>query len=124
MAQDDWNRRWKEIGPERRRRILRAVQRGEAVNDVRDAAFALELIDRRRRLAARFGRSRRWFSLRHVLILAVAGVPLGIVRHDFVIVGITVALTLYLMGLLAVLNKLEARANLAREKNEQLARLI
>jgi hypothetical protein len=121
VVEESWKRRWSELGPERRRRIARAIQRGEAVTDVRDAPLAVELIDRKLRHAARFHRARRWFSIRHLAVMATLGIPLAIMTHDVLPVVVLVLLAVYLLPLTALVSKLEARAKVAREKNAQIA---
>jgi hypothetical protein len=121
VVDHDWKRRWSEVEPERRRRIARAIHRGEAVADVRDAPLALELIEHKLRHASRFNRTRKWLSPRHLLLVAGVSVPVAVVTHDYVPMGIFVGLPLYLFPLQVFLSRLEARTKLALEKNKELA---
>ena len=124
MAQDPWKQRWKEIGPERRRAIYRAIRRGEAVSDVRDAPLAVELIDRRRRRAEPLAGTRRFLSTQHLLVFVGLALALGIVGHDFTAMLVAALVALYLIPLRFLLNQFEARSNAAREKNAELASLF
>ena len=122
---DDWTRRWKSIPPEQRRRIVRAVARGEAVSDPGDAPLALEVIDRREQKlqSARTGWFSRWLSWRHLAILATIGVVAAVLFHDFVVVGIALLTALYVVGYRLFLRRLETSIAEARRNNEQLAPL-
>jgi arginine exporter protein ArgO len=88
----------------------------------------VELIDRRAENAARFARYRARFSLKHVVILAVIGITLGALLHDIVVMETALlasCLWLQLLGLQAFfLDRLHARAAIARAKNEELAQLL
>ena len=121
MADDDWKRRWREIGPERRRSIRRAIQRGEAVSDARDAPIAVALIDRRKQRTELHAGTRTMFSPRHFVLLVALGVIFGILGKDFTAVAIAVLIAVYLIPMRLFLNRLETRANAAREKNARLA---
>ena len=121
MGKDDWDQRWKAIGPERRRRVLRAVYRGEEVGDPRDAPLAVELVDRRKAVAVRYIGS-RWFSRTHVLFFTAIGLPVAVVTGDLRMATLGLLLALYLLSFGAFMKRLQARATQAREKNEQLTR--
>jgi hypothetical protein len=123
VARDDWKQRWEAIGPERRRHVIRAVYRGEEVNDPRDAPLAVELVDRRKTLAARYIGS-RWLSPTHVAFFAVLGLPLAFWTREFRLAVFGLLLALYLLGFGAWIKRLQARATLARDSNEKLTRLL
>jgi uncharacterized membrane protein len=120
---DEWTRKWRSIPVEQRRRIVRAVARGEAVVDPRDAPLALEVIDRRERKlqSARNGWFARWVSVRHLVPLACIGVVAAVLFHDFLVIGLALATALYLVGFRVFLSRLETSIGEARQKNEQLA---
>jgi len=122
---DEWIRKWRSIPPEQRRRIVRAVARGEAVSDPRDAPLALEVIDRREQKlqSARTGWFSRWLSGRHLAIVACLGVVAAVLFHDFVVVGVALLTALYVVGFRVFLRRLETSIAEARRKNEQLAQL-
>jgi Flp pilus assembly protein TadB len=122
---DEWARKWRSIPVEQRRRIVRAVARGEAVADPRDAPLALEVIDRReqRLQSARSGWFSRWLSGRHLVILACIGLVAAFVFRDFLVIGLTLLTAVYVVGFRAFLRRLETSITEARRKNEQLARL-
>jgi Flp pilus assembly protein TadB len=122
---DEWTRKWRSIPPEQRRRIVRAVARGEAVSDPRDAPLALEVIDRREQKlqSARTGWFSRWLSGRHLAIVACLGVVAAVLFHDFVVVGVALLTALYVVGFRVFLRRLETSIAEARRKNEQLAQL-
>jgi len=122
---DEWIRKWRSIPPEQRRRIVRAVARGEAVSDPRDAPLALEVIDRREQKlqSARTGWFSRWLSGRHLAIVACLGVVAAVLFHDFVVVGVALLTALYVVGFRVFLRRLETSIAEARRNNEQLAQL-
>jgi Flp pilus assembly protein TadB len=107
-----------------RRRIVRAVARGEAVADPRDAPLALEVIDRReqRLQSARSGWFSRWLSGRHLAILACIGLVAAVLFHDFFVIGLVLLTALYVVGFRVFLRRLEKSIAAARQNNEQLAR--
>ena len=122
---DEWARRWKSVPLEQRRRIVRAVARGEAVADPRDAPLALELINQReRRLQA--GRS-RWFSRlvsgRHIVFLACFALIGVALTRDYLVLGLALLVALNLAALRVFLRRTEKKTAEARQKNEQLAQL-
>jgi uncharacterized membrane protein len=121
---DEWTRKWRSVPVEQRRRIVRAVARGEAVADPLDAQLALEVIDRReRRLqSARSGWFSRWLSGRHLVILACIGLVAAVLFHDFFVIGLVVLTALYVIGFRLFLRRLEKSIGEARQNNEQLAR--
>jgi Flp pilus assembly protein TadB len=120
---DEWNRRWRSLPPEQRRRIVRAVARGEAVADPRDVSLALEVIDKREQKlqSARTSWFSRWLSGRHLAIVAVIGVVAAVLFHDFVLIGVALLTALYVVGFRLFLRRLETSIAEARRKNERLA---
>jgi hypothetical protein len=122
---DEWTRKWRSIPVEQRRRIVRAVARGQAVADPGDASLALEVIDRREQKlhSARNGWFARWLSGRHLVILACIGVVAAVMFHDFVVIGLALLTALYVVGFRLFLSRLETSIAEARQKNEQLAEL-
>jgi Flp pilus assembly protein TadB len=122
---DEWTRKWRSIPPEQRRRIVRAVARGEAVSDPRDAPLALEVIDKREEKlqSARNGWFSRWLSGRHLAIVACLGVVAAVLFHDFVVVGVALLTALYVVGFRVFLRRLETSIAEARRNNEHLAQL-
>jgi Flp pilus assembly protein TadB len=123
LRDDEWTRRWRSIPPEQRRRIVRAVARGEAVADPRDVPLALEVIDKREQKlqSARTGWFSRWLSGRHLAIVACIGVVAAVLFHDFVLIGVALLTSLYVVGFRLFLRRLETSIAEARRKNEQLA---
>jgi len=121
---DEWVRKWRSIPVEQRRRIVRAVARGEAVGDPRDAPLALEVIDRReqRLQSARSGWFSRWLSGRHLVVLACIGVVAAVLFHDFFVIGLVLLTALYVVGFRVFLRRLEKSIAEARRNNEPLAR--
>jgi hypothetical protein len=108
--------------PDRRRRVARAIARGEAVSDPRDASLALELIARREERLQRAERSWfwNWFSKRHLAVFATSGVIVGLLTRNALLVFIAVALPLYFLGARMVLARLQAKLASARERNTRL----
>ncbi|MGZ8692647.1 MAG: hypothetical protein ACXWZY_11940 [Gaiellaceae bacterium] len=125
LGGDEWARKWKSLPTEQRRRIVRAVARGEAVADPRDAPLALELIERRERKlqSARSGWFSRWLSGRHLVILACIGVVAALLFHDFLVIGVVLLTALYVTGFRMFLRRLEKSVAEARERNEQIVQL-
>jgi Flp pilus assembly protein TadB len=125
LRDDEWTRRWRSIPPEQRRRIVRAVAKGEAVSDPRDAPLALEVIDRREQKleSARTGWFSRWLSGRHLVILACIGLVAALVFRDFLVIGVTAMTAVYVVGFRVFLRRLETSIAEARRKNERLAQL-
>jgi hypothetical protein len=122
---DEWARKWRSLPTEQRRRIVRAVARGEAVADPSDARLALDLIDKReRRLQAGRGRwFSRLFSGRHLVIFvcfALAGVVL---TRNYLVLGLALFSVFNLVALQFFLSRVEKKTAQARQKNEQLAQL-
>jgi hypothetical protein len=75
----EWRRKWQRVPRSKRREITRAVRRGEAVRDPRDAQLALEVIDRIERQAARYQRRRSWWIELLLLVVEVALVASALV---------------------------------------------
>jgi len=122
---DEWTRKWRALPREQRRRIVRAVARGEAVVDPRDAALAVELIDRRQR---RMQSARtRWFSKLlsrpHLAIVACFAIVGVVFTRDYLVIGLTLLSALNFAISLVSVRRVEKKAALARQKNEQLAQL-
>jgi hypothetical protein len=119
---DAWRERWRDLDRGRRRRILRAVRRGEAVSDPRDAALALEFIERQRDIAERMraGRLSRWFGKLHVALIVVATISVALVARDPVVAGIVCLPLVYIGALRLYGRRLETRIAAARQKNAQL----
>jgi hypothetical protein len=122
---DEWTRKWRSIPPEQRRRIVRAVARGEAVSDPRDAPLALEVIDKREQKlqSARTGWFSRWLSGPHLVILACIGLVAALVFRDFLVIGLVLLTAVYVVGFRVFLRRLETSIGEARRKNERLAQL-
>ena len=78
--------RWKRVDRDRRRRILRAVRRGEAVDDPRDAALALEFIDHQQLTRDR-AHGGGWTSRLHYVLLALLAISVGLTTPDFKLIG-------------------------------------
>jgi len=123
VDKDDWDQRWKAIGPERRRRVLRAVYRGEEVDDPRDAPLAVELVDRRKAISIRYIGS-RWLSPTHVLVFTALGLPITLATGDIRTTALGLLLALWLLSFGAFMKRLQARATQAREKNQRRVRLL
>jgi hypothetical protein len=119
---DAWLKRWRSVDRIRRRRIMRAVRRGEAVSDPRDAALAVELIAWQRQLAVgmRAGRFSRWSGRFHDVLMVVATVSIALVTHDLALVGLVSLPLVYIVGLRLYNRRLETRIAAARDKNAQL----
>jgi hypothetical protein len=122
---DEWTRKWRNIPPEQRRRIVRAVARGEAVSDPHDAPLALEVIDKREQKlqSARTGWFSRWLSGPHLVILACIGLVAALVFRDFLVIGLVLLTAVYVVGFRVFLRRLETSISEARRKNERLAQL-
>ena len=101
---------------------MRAVRRGEAVSDPRDAALAGELIAWQHELAVgmRAGRFSRWSGRFHDALMVVATVSIALFIHDFALVGLVSLPLVYIAGLRLYNRRLETRIAAAREKNAQL----
>ena len=122
---DEWARKWRSLPTEQRRRIVRAVARGEAVADPRDAPLALELIDMRER-RLQIGRSRwfaRFLTKRHVVILICFAVVGVVLTHDYLVIGIALLGALNLAAVQIFLRRTERKLAEARRNNEPLAKL-
>ena len=122
LRDDEWSRTWKLVPAERRRRIARAVLRGRAVADPRDAPLALELIERR---AERLRRAQKtWFwnvlSTRHLVVFGVIGVIGGLLARDALLIAMAALIPLYLIGVRTFLRRLHDNIVSARENNERL----
>jgi hypothetical protein len=117
-----WLKRWRSLDRDRRRRIMRAIRRGEAVSDPRDAALAIELIAWQRRLVVgmRAGRLSRWSGRFHDVLMVVATVSIALVTHDLALVSLVSLPLLYIAGLRLYNRRLETRIASAQEKNAQL----
>jgi hypothetical protein len=119
---DAWLKRWRSVDRDRRRRIVRAVRRGETVSDPRDAALAVELIAWQRELAVqmRAGRFSRWSGRFHDVVIVVAAVSIAVVTHDLALVSLVSLPVVYIASLRLYNRRLETRMAAAREKNAQL----
>ena len=119
---DAWLKRWRSVDRSRRRRIMRAVRRGEAVADPRDAALAVELIAWQRELAVgmRAGRFSRWSGRFHDVVIVVAAVSIAFFTHDLALVSLVSLPVAYIAALHLYSRRLESRIAMAREKNAQL----
>jgi len=112
--------RWKRVDRDRRRRILRAVRRGEAVDDPRDAALALEFIDHQQLTRDR-AHGGGWTSRLHYVLLALLAISVGLTTPDFKLIGFALLPLGYLLAIRLFVHRLQGRVASAREKNEQLA---
>lgn len=101
---------------------MRAIRRGEAVSDPRDAALAVELIAWQRELAVgrRAGRFSRWSGRLHDVLMVVVGVVIVSVTHDLVLVVLVALPVVYIAGLSLYNRRLKTRIAAAGEKNAQL----
>jgi hypothetical protein len=101
---------------------MRAVRRGEAVSDPRDAALALELIAWQRELAVgmRAGRLSRWSGRFHDVVIVGAAISIAFVTHDLALVALVSLPLVYIAGLRLSNRRLETRIAAARQKNAQL----
>jgi hypothetical protein len=110
---------WRKVDRDRRRRILRAVRRGEAADDPRDAALALEFIDHQQLTRDRtHGGS--WTSRLHYVLLALLAISVGLTTPDFKLIGFALLPLGYLLAIRLVVHRLQGRVASAREKNEQV----
>jgi Flp pilus assembly protein TadB len=122
---DEWDRAWRNLPKEQRHRIARAVTKGEAVSDPRDAQLALEFIDKREQ-QLQVGRSRwfaRFLTRRHVVILVCFAVVGIVVTRDYLVIGIALLAALNLVAVQTFLRRTEKKLVEARRNNEQLAEL-
>jgi hypothetical protein len=122
---DEWDRTWRNLANERRRSIARAVARGEAVSDPRDAPLALKLIAKREQ-QLQVGRSRwfaRFLTKRHIVILVCFAVVGVVLTRDYLVIGIALLGALNLVAVQAFLRRTEKKMAEARRNNEQLAQL-
>jgi hypothetical protein len=122
---DDWACTWRSLPKEQRRRIARAVARGEAVSDPRDAPLALEFIGEREQ-QLQVGRSRwfaRFLTKRHVVILVCFAIVGVVVTRDYLVIGIALLGALNLAAVQAFLRRTEKKMAEARRNNEQLTGL-
>ncbi|HEX9598677.1 MAG TPA: hypothetical protein VF963_04810 [Gaiellaceae bacterium] len=119
---DDWARKWKSAPIEQRRRVARAVARGEAVADPRDAPLAVELAERKQQRL----QSRRsgWFSRWHLVIYAGSGVVAVVFTRDVVFAALFVLSTLCFAASRVSLRRIERRAGEAHQKNEKIVRQL
>jgi hypothetical protein len=119
---DEWARKWKSGPIEQRRRIARAVARGEAVADSRDAPLAVELAERKQQLL----QSRRsgWFSRWHLVIYAGSGVVAVVFVRDVVFAALFVLSALCFAASRFLLRRIERRAGEAHQKNEQMVQQL
>ena len=112
--------RWKKVDRARRRRIARAVRRGKAVSDPRDAALAVEMIDAQQKLTNLTDRS-GWKQGLHYAFLAVFVASVAIPsRGNLRTAGLALLPLILLTAMHFAARRLRARADWAREKNEQL----
>jgi hypothetical protein len=112
--------KWKRVDRDRRRRILRAVRRGDAVDDPRDAALALEFIDHQQLTRDR-AHGGGWTSRLHYVLLALLALSVGLTTPDFKLIGFALLPLGYLLAIRLFVHRLRGRVASAREKNEQLA---
>jgi len=119
---DEWTRKWKSAPIEQRRRVARAVARGEAVADPRDAPLAVELAERKQQRL----QSRRsgWFSRWHLVIYAGSGVVAVVFTRDVVFAALFVLSTLCFAASRVSLRRIERRAGEAHQKNEKIVRQL
>jgi hypothetical protein len=101
---------------------MRAIRRGEAVSDPRDAALAVELIAWQRELAVgmRPGRISRWSGRFPDVVIVGAALSIAFVTHDLALVSLVSLPVVYIAGLRLYNRRLETRIAAAREKNAQL----
>jgi hypothetical protein len=111
---------WRKVDRDRRRRILRAVRRGEAVDDPRDAALALEFIDHQQRLTRDRGHGKGWVTRMHYVLPALLAVSVALTTPDLKLIGFAFLPLGYLLALRLFVHRLQVRVSSAREKNEQL----
>jgi hypothetical protein len=111
---------WRKVDRDRRRRILRAVRRGEAVDDPRDAALALEFIDHQQLTRDR-AHGKGWVTRLHYVLVALLAVSLALTTSDFKLIGFALLPLGYLLAIRLFVHRLRGRVASAREKNEQLA---
>jgi Flp pilus assembly protein TadB len=112
---------WRTVDRDRRRRILRAVRRGEAVEDPRDAALALEFIGAQQQLARKRTPGAGWMNRAHYLLLALLAVSVAVTTPDVRLIGLGLLPLGYLLGIRLFVHRLQGRVASAREKNERLA---
>jgi hypothetical protein len=106
--------------PDRTRRIVRAIRRGEAVADPRDASLAIEVIDRRAALdAVSAGWWKKFDRLADVLML-VALLSLALLTHSVAIVALASLPELLYIATRLFTRRTEAQLAASRAKNEQL----
>jgi hypothetical protein len=119
-----WLKQWRSVDRNRRRRIVRAVRRGEAVSDPRDATLALQLIDWQRKVAGMgAGRLSRWSRRLH-LLLVIGAVSTALITHDLRLVALVSLPVAYIGGLRVFNRHLQKRIAAAQEKNAQLVDLL
>ena len=112
---------WRKTDRDRRRRILRAVRRGEAVDDPRDPALALEFIDHQQQLTRDRGHGGGWTNRLHFVLLALLAVSVALTTPDFKLIGFALLPLGYVLAICVFVHRLRGRVASAREKNEQLA---
>jgi hypothetical protein len=118
----EWSRRWREVDPARRRRIVGAVRRGQAVDDARDAPLAVEFIDNQGEIMDRLLGTRK--RRLHIWILVGIGILVGVLTRN--LGGVVVALipVAWLLWSMLAGRYYEARMTTSRAKNvEQIDRL-
>jgi hypothetical protein len=113
--------RWRKVDRDRRRRILRAVRRGEAVQDPRDAALAVEFIDAQQQLTRKRTPGAGWMNRVHYLVLALLAVSVALATPDLRLIGFGLLPLGYLLAIRLFVHRLQGRLASAREKNERLA---
>ena len=120
LDRDGIRQRLRELPPERGRAIRRAVRRGEAVADPRDAALAAEVAARMQGLR-RIGRwyRKRWIIVLHVLTLV--GAAYWVVAGEWWLGALLIAALVYPFVTFVFFDRLADRARLAEEKNRALA---
>ena len=112
---------WRKVDRDRRRRILRAVRRGQAVDDPRDVQLALEFIDHQQELTRNRALGAGWRDRVHYVLLALLAVSVALTAPDFKLIGVALLPLGYLLAIRFFVHRLQGRVASAREKNEQLA---
>lgn len=117
----DLRRRLKSLPPERRRALQRALWRGDAVEDPRDAELAAEVAARRQALRRLPEWNRpRWVFVFHAI--GLVGAVVALVKGEWLLGGLVLAVFAYLATMSILFNHLAEKASLAEHKNRALAR--
>jgi hypothetical protein len=119
--QDDpeWVDRWRELGRARRRRILRAVRKGRAVDDPRDAEVAADLAVRLQRTKP--GTWKGFGGDALPIALAVPATLLALSSRDPVALGFGALPLVTTTFLVAWARRLRRHAREAERANRELA---